>query len=196
MQNQSQSFRDDEDDVSFLSYAAPGHVLRFAEEADLPEIARLVAASWRQAYRHILPPTALDRYTEPAFREKRMREAWERGDRILVETDAEGVILGTVGERVPCRLAGFDAEVDRLYVLPGAVGGGIGYRLMMTLSKVFLKDGCRSMAVHTFQENSGGRGFYERLGGQYHSTDIWESYPCVWYTWDETGMRLLLRDTS
>lgn len=162
--------------------------LRAATVDDLADIARLMAAGWAAAYREILPPDALAAQADVERRAAVVHADWEQGRRFLVAADASGRIVGTVNDHCPARLAGFDAEIDGFYVHPEAAGGGIGRALAGAMAREFLARRFSSLAVHTFEKNSGGRGFYEKLGGRLHSADFWEGYRCVWYVWDETAM--------
>ena len=162
-------------------------MVREATEDDLEAIARVAVASWRWAFASFLPAGFMDERCDLDRRTAGVRRHWSQGGRFLV-ADPGGVV-GFASEHHPTLLAGFESEVGGLYVHPEAAGRGVGQALVAEMVRGFLARGAGSMAIHTLAENRIGRGFYERLGGRIVATDEWNGFPCVWYGWDEEGMR-------
>ncbi len=140
-------------------------LLREASPDDAPAIARLHAASWRTAYRGILP----DGFLDGPLDDDRQRHwatalARPRGrDVVLLAEGPDGLsgfIAAWVGDR-----DGFDALIDNLHAQPDRRGTGIGRRLMGAAAERLMAIGCRSVCLWLLDGNAAALGFYERLGG-------------------------------
>jgi len=141
-------------------------MLRCAQAADEPAIARLHADSWRTAYRGILRDDFLDG-TVVANR----RELWrtrfseiDRADQLILVSEESGEI-----QAFACAFLDADPEwgtlLDNLHVIPGLKGKGLGRRLMSKVAENIQRHGLHSLHLWVYEQNRQARGFYERLGG-------------------------------
>jgi ribosomal protein S18 acetylase RimI-like enzyme len=139
--------------------------IRDAVEADAETIARLHAASWRVAYRGILPAAYLD---GPIDDERRRH--WQatlaarRPDDVVLVIEDQANSLGFIavwraGD------PGFEAYIDNLHVRPDLRGNGLGRRLLAAAVARLRTVGCRSVYLWLFEKNAAARRFYETLGG-------------------------------
>jgi len=148
--------------------------LRDATPADLERIAALHLASWRTAYRGVLPDAYLD---GPAAAEGLAH--WQAVLPGLAAPDF--VLLAEEGHR----LAGFvsahlrghvrghrrddtagEAEIAHLHVDPVRRGAGIGRRLLGAAAGRMIASGCRRLSLWVFDDNRAALGFYRSLGGR------------------------------
>jgi len=144
--------------------------IRDAFDSDLPAIARLHAASWKVAYRGILPDAFLDQDLEKN-RARRWSGIFDRmapRDRVLIatlENSAAGFISGWTTPATDCE-PGFDLHVDNLHVRPDLRGQGLGVALMQNLSRRQASDGSVRAYLWVLDGNEPAHRFYVKLGGR------------------------------
>ena len=139
--------------------------VRPARTRDAAGIGAAHDASWREAYRGIIPGKELERIVM-----RRGPRWWTRaiarGSNILV-VDFDGIIAGyaTYGRNrtpsIPSR-----GEIFELYLMPEYQGLGFGARLFNSVRSDLARHGCDSVVVWALAENSRACAFYERLGGR------------------------------
>jgi GNAT superfamily N-acetyltransferase len=140
--------------------------VRRAVPDDAAAIARAHVASWRAAYRGIVPDAVLD-----ALSEERRATFW-RG---AIEADgAESVWVGVVGEEVvgfasagPARdedLGNGAGEVDAIYLVPEAWSLGIGRAMFEAAVADLRARGFDPLVLWVLSANRRGRGFYDSAG--------------------------------
>lgn len=132
------------------------------EGDDRLAVSGIYEASWKYAYRDILPREYLERI--PAGR-------WVSGldfsDRIhLVMLDGGRYI----GAACCCasRFSEFDGwgEIVSLYLLPSYMGRGCGGPLLEAAVSALADQGYRNIFLWVLEENRRARAFYERMGFQ------------------------------
>lgn len=144
--------------------------IREARSDDAQGIAEVHVASWRAAYRGIVP----DEYLAQLSVEQRARRWLETlavGVEIIyvAEDDAEGgghiVGFASGGVERSEDMPAYDGELYAVYVLQEYHGQGIGRRMVRALAERLAKRNFNAMLVWVLADNP-YRGFYERLGGQ------------------------------
>ena len=127
--------------------------IRAAHRGDFSQIAAVQIASWRDAYRGLLPEDYLaDRVADD------LRGHWKAAeigpeDVVLVAEDG-GAIIGFIA--VWCRP---EALIDNLHVLPGRRSGGLGRRLMAAAADCLVGKGKRSAHLWVLQANDRAKAF-------------------------------------
>ena len=144
--------------------------IRDAAIGDLQAIAKLHAASWRAAYRGILPDIFLDNDLEDnrAGRWNGTLDRMAPSDRLLIAMLGNGLagfISGWTTTATDCDL-GFDLHVDNLHVRPDLRGQGLGLALMQELSRRQLSHGSIKTYLWVLDGNEHALRFYVRLGGR------------------------------
>jgi ribosomal protein S18 acetylase RimI-like enzyme len=144
--------------------------VRRANADDLPAIADLHAASWRAAYRQILPDAYLD---GPLIEDRRahwsgVTEKMALSDRLLLAERGNGLcgfIAAWASAGLGCE-GGFALFIDNLHVRPELRGQNIGGLLMRSLA-ASLNEGenCRAYLWLLDGNENAGR-FYAKLGGR------------------------------
>jgi GNAT superfamily N-acetyltransferase len=142
--------------------------VRRATVADARAIAEINVASWRAAYRGIIPDDFLDGMPiaarEIALQSRLQRDEEDGAPAWIAERS--GVAIGFVSsgpprdEDVPLPAA----EVYAIYVLPGEWRGGAGKALLTTAVDHWLERGAETLVLWVLEANSGGRAFYEAMG--------------------------------
>jgi ribosomal protein S18 acetylase RimI-like enzyme len=151
-------------------------VLRTAAFADAGAIAALHVASWRDAFRGMIPDSVLD---GPMLDERlpmwrQVLAIMPAGRLTLVAVDeaatAEAPIVGFAsgGRRRGRERADlpYDAEIYTLYVAQARRGQNLGCRLMAAMAMRLQLFGHTDVMLWTLRDNAPGRAFYEALGGR------------------------------
>ncbi len=159
---------------------APVYVLRDATPADALAIAALHVASWRVAYRGILPDDYLDGSAAAAEADARWVENFRTvgRDDILMVADGDAGLLGLIAVWAG-REAGFDTYIDNLHVRPHLRGQRIGARLLGEATRRMIAAGHRTTCLWLLDGNDQGGHFYRRIGGSFedHQTGEMGGHP-------------------
>jgi ribosomal protein S18 acetylase RimI-like enzyme len=142
--------------------------IRSATEADAATIAAIHAASWRDAYTHILALEFLSGGIEAG-----RRDVWSKRLRDRPPTQPVNVAFDSTGAAQAFVCAYFDFDpiwgslMDNLHVRPLARGQGIGEQLFRTVAgQLSTRGSCSGLHLWVFEANVAGLRFYERLGGR------------------------------
>lgn len=142
-------------------------LVRPAELDDAPAIARVHVATWRSAYRGLLPDDFLASLSQAHYEERWRRNLSDGAARIYVAEDVDGVVGFASGGPERAGEDGYAGELYAIYILENAQGRGHGRRLVQAVVGGLRELGIRNMIVWVLRDNSAARGFYERLGGVY-----------------------------
>ena len=145
-----------------------GLAIRAAVPADAAEIARVHVASWRAAYRGLLPDRYLERLSvddrAPTWR--RRIDGRQPGEAVLV-AERVGAIVGFASAG-PTRDRDADprsvGEVYAVYLAPAEWGRGAGRRLLERAVAALRDVGFAHAGLWVLETNAHARGFYEHLG--------------------------------
>ena len=138
--------------------------IRHARPGDAEAITRVHDASWRDAYRGVIPGAELERVVA-----RRGPQWWHsailRGTELLVlDVDDDIVGYSTYGRnRVPSMP--YSGEIFELYLLPQYQGLGFGRRLFNAARRELAEHGYLSTIVWALADNEKALAFYRRLGG-------------------------------
>lgn len=142
--------------------------IRWAMPADAPAIARVHIASWRVAYRGLLPDRILAGLSVAGRTEQWQRMLAEGGERmhtLVVERGEE--IAGFATLSMPCRDAEEAedvAEIPALYLSPDRFGQGLGTRLIAAAEAELAARGYREAVLWMLDGNEPAAAFYARRG--------------------------------
>ena len=134
-------------------------IIRPAVESDRLAIAAVHAASWREAYRGILPGAYLDNDVGEDLANQWRDSTMTEDDVVLVAEDPD--IVGFIA--VWCRP---DPFIDNLHVLPARRSGGLGRELMKHAAQELGTRGHETAYLWVLEDNRRARAFYGRLGGR------------------------------
>lgn len=140
-------------------------VIRIATHEDAHRIAEIHVASWRAAYRELLPQESIEWITVES-RESLWSDLCRREDGpVFIEEAEDGCVAGFC--HVCC---GRDAdlantaEITCIYVQPGQERHGVGRQLMLAAEEFARSNGYSGTCLWVLMENLPGRQFYEALG--------------------------------
>lgn len=132
--------------------------IRAACETDIPDLRRLLAASWRATYARVIGEERVAGMIEAALATPTLTAALARTDAVTLVARRSGVIVGVVAAR-----SGADAtHVDRLYVAAQAQGAGVGAALLAALQARL--GGRARLTLHVEISNAAALAFYEKQG--------------------------------
>ena len=141
-------------------------LIRRARAEDVPALAWVRSASWRAAYRGIIPERALARTAELDL--ARMRRAvsdrrW--GQLVWVAHDPDGTVFGYTwsGPQLDRSCAPFLGEIYELYLHPAWQRRGIGQRLLVHTVWDLVGRGLNPPMLWVLAENT-ARDFYAACG--------------------------------
>jgi RimJ/RimL family protein N-acetyltransferase len=142
--------------------------IRRAVPEDAPRLASVEVATWRAAYRGLMPDDYLESLSEveraEAWRENLLKHGPTGRKRVLV-AESEGEVVGFV--RVGVVAEPDEVEVGLVYLLyvrPDNWSRGLGWSLMRGAMDELRNLGARDAILWVLDENARARRFYEMLG--------------------------------
>ena len=160
--------------------------IRPAELDDAPAIAEIHVRAWQGAYRGQIPDEILDglsvEHREQGWR-RQLSELRTAGfsHRIWV-ADRDGKVVGFASsgpshdQDAPPSIA----EIYAIYLLPEAIGSGLGRRLFGHAVEEIRRQGFTAATLWVLGTNAGARRFYERAGWSINGgvkTEDFHGYP-------------------
>ena len=141
-------------------------LVRAAQSADAPSLARIHVSAWQVGYRGIMPNDFLDTLSV-SERETMWRQTLERvsGDRTILVAEDDGTVVGFAGGGPALRPP--DHGVLELYVLnvdPQHWRNGAGGALLDAFVAWTLGRNARELVLWVAKENAHARAFYEHRG--------------------------------
>lgn len=140
-------------------------LVRKATVRDAYDFAYVICESWKVAYKDIVAPDDLERYTNVEWRENLFKN-WMQSDTALFYMAVDGETPCGICAASPSRdedMPGF-GEVVAIYTLEAYWGHGVG-KLLMDAALTGLKNqGFDCAMLWAFEANGRGRGFYEKYG--------------------------------
>lgn len=132
--------------------------IRYALDSERMEISKVHAASWRFAYKGIIPQDYLDK-----IQDGRWADRMDVTRTLVCVEDGRIVGTSTISksrlERLPdC------GEVISIYLLPDRIGKGYGKALMTAALSELKARGFDEVFLWVLEENERARRFYERFG--------------------------------
>jgi ribosomal protein S18 acetylase RimI-like enzyme len=154
--------------------------IRRATAADARGVAEVHVASWRHAYRGLLPDGFLDRLSVER-REASWREAFrDRGAGVFV-AEEEGRVIGfaSFGPSRDADAGPEVGEIPAIYVDPSVVGAGVGRALLDAAIEALREAGYRRATLWVLEANAHARRFYERAGWRWDGTVSRHDFDCA-----------------
>lgn len=141
--------------------------IRAAVADDIPALVDLQVASWRDAYRGLMPDGFLDGdllANRKAFWARKWATRHPE-DLILLSERPDVGVVGLVSVEVGRPHRPRAAFLDSLHVRPGLRGGGLGGKLMVAAADQLQSHEVRSLSLEVLTGNLSAIAFYRRLGG-------------------------------
>ena len=142
--------------------------IRLARPEDASAIAEIHVASWRAVYPGIVPQAILDGLSVERRTSFWTRVLAERGERRTWVASRGNRLIGFAGTE-PADEEGLDgrpAELRTVYLVPDAIGTGVGRRLFSRAIDDLVERRYSPLIVWVFTANSRARRFYEAAGWQ------------------------------
>ena len=145
-------------------------MVRPADVDDAEAIARVHVATWRTAYRGLLPDDFLDSLSKADYEKRWARTITEGSSRVYIAEEDSGVVGFASCGRERAGEVGYDGELYAIYVLDTAQRHGHGHELVRAVAGGLREMGLKNMIVWVLRDNPTARKFYERRGGVYVRT--------------------------
>jgi RimJ/RimL family protein N-acetyltransferase len=143
--------------------------IRDAQLEDVPAIAAVHVASWKEAYRGMLPDDYLDTLSiddRLPWWEERFRRGLEANEIVLVAEDDEHGVQGFASTRQRDEFPQ-TAELAAIYLSPDSWGHGVGKHLLDAVVCRLLELGSNDVVLWVHPDNHRARRFYEAAGWTY-----------------------------
>lgn len=157
--------------------------IRPATREDARPIAEVHVASWRHAYRGLLPDDYLEKLSVDEREAQRL--AWFADPRsssgVLVAEDDAGRVVGfaTFGPSRDDDAPMGTGEVPAIYVDPVQVGTGIGRQLIEETAAALREAGFTRATLWVLEENESARRFYESVGWTWDGAVSTHDFDCA-----------------
>ena len=141
-------------------------MVRGAKQEDIPSVARVHVAAWRETYTGLMPQAVLDNLSVEERAHMWQGALKEESATSLLVYEREGEVVGfaAVGpEREKHPL--YTGELYAIYLLGAFHGRGYGKALFDGAVRTLLEAGHRAMRLWVLESNP-TRSFYERQGGE------------------------------
>lgn len=137
--------------------------IKIAEANDARKIAEINVATWKVAYKNLLPETCLAKRIVDDKRVESIRTSIESGTNIWLKAIDENKIIGFLnGGQAREQNTGFEYEVYAVYVLHQYWGNGAGRALFDAFQR---KIGYKGFYLYALRGNKQALHFYNKLGG-------------------------------
>jgi GNAT superfamily N-acetyltransferase len=154
--------------------------IRDAGPEDARAIAEVHVASWRDAYRGLLPDAFLDRLSVDDRERSWLATFAEPAFGVLVAEDAERVVgFASFG---PSRDEGATAgtgEIPAIYVDPEVLGTGVGRQLFEAAVGKLREGGFARATLWVLEANGRARRFYEKAGWSWDGSVSHHQFDCA-----------------
>lgn len=145
---------------------AEGVIYREATIADSPEVASVHVRSWRESFDGIVPRAFLDKMSVEQRTEAFAGRFSEASYGMYVAEAEESGVVGFADYGEPRDdVAGYEAELYAIYLLPEYQGRGVGQALFRRVVEALVGSGKRSLYLLAL-DVSPYKSFYEKIGGR------------------------------
>lgn len=147
---------------------AAGIVIRRAEAADAPDLARFGAASFRDTYGPTLGGEPLEAYIAETYDAERQAQEIADPDAAVLIAEHEGAVVGFAflrfGTQPVSGTFDYPAELARLYVSKAMHGRGVAQTLMRAVRSTALDRGASTLWLAVWPANARAVAFYTKEG--------------------------------
>jgi GNAT superfamily N-acetyltransferase len=154
-------------------------------------VARVHVRSWRESFAGIVPSAFLDKMSVEQRTKAFAGRFSEASYGMFVAEAAESRVVGFADYGEPRDdVAGYEAELYAIYLLPEYQGRGVGQELFKRVVEALVRSGKRSLYLLAL-EVSPYKSFYEKMGGRVvgHMSKELEGvmFDVLVYGWERIG---------
>lgn len=157
-------------------------MVRAAIRRDARPVAEVHVASWRHAYRGLLPADYLDKLSIDD-REAMWREAFADPDpksgALIAEVDSRIVGFASFGPSRDEDVADGTGEVPAIYVEPTTLGTGVGRELFEAVTLALRGAGFARATLWVLEANATARRFYNKAGWRWDGAVSTHMFDCA-----------------
>jgi GNAT superfamily N-acetyltransferase len=156
--------------------------IRAAKPEDARPIAEVHVASWRHAYRGVLPADYLDRlsvHDREAMWLSAFADPDPRSGALVAEMTGRIVGFASFGPSRDEGVADETGEVPAIYVAPAVLGTGVGRKLFEAVTLTLREAGFRRATLWVLEANTSARRFYEKAGWTWDGAVSTHMFDCA-----------------
>jgi GNAT superfamily N-acetyltransferase len=156
--------------------------IRAATPEDARAIAEVHVASWRAAYRGVLPDTYLDRLSvdeREAQRRGHLGDPSSEWGTLVAEEDGRVIGFATFGPSRDEDAPPGTGEVPAIYLDPAVVGTGVGRALFAEAASGLRNAGFTRATLWVLEANERARRFYEKAGWTWDGATSRHDFDCA-----------------
>jgi ribosomal protein S18 acetylase RimI-like enzyme len=176
--------------IDSIAPSLAGFVLRRAQACDAETIASINILSWKVTYQNIIDSAFLESLQIPPRVPGALKRIARPDMDCFVAMDlASNKVIG-FADFGPCRDKSIDADAElyAIYLEEDSKNKGVGRELFMQGYLATKERQYKRMTVSVFDQNLNAKAFYEKMGGQLHSTTDLElggtRYPTANFIWN------------
>jgi len=157
-------------------------VVRAARLEDARPVAHVHVASWRHAYRGLLPDDHLDKLSvedREAMWLGAFADTDPKSGAFVAELDGRVVGFAAFGPSRDEDATELTAEVPAIYLDPALVGSGIGRELFAEANAALREAGFTRATLWVLEANASARRFYEKAGWSWDGTVSRHDFDCA-----------------
>ncbi len=142
--------------------------IRNAIPGDEEVIVQVGRESFSWAFGHLFTADIVARYLDDTYSIGKIRDSFSKPGNVYFVAEVEGQVVGFLKLKLSCRhnlvASSHQLQLQKIYVLPGAAGSGIGSELMRAGEETIRALAPVSTWLMVYEGNHRAAAFYERFG--------------------------------
>lgn len=134
-----------------------------ATEQNIPDIQRVSALAWPDAFRDILSPGQIEYMMEMMYSHSALKEQMQEKNNRFVLAKEDGGFMGYMSYEINCGNSG-KTKIHKIYLLPGEKKKGIGKFLLEYAVEKAKENDNPAIFLNVNKYNSNAIGFYKKTG--------------------------------
>lgn len=138
--------------------------IREADKSDIEQMSEVVNSAWKEAYKSLITPLDMDRFTDKKHRSESFSQMLKHRDFVYVLL-CDGIVSAVCSAAEYTDRDLFDAcIINQLYVSPMQQRKGFGRKLLFYVLRSMRGKGFKQAALYVMQRNDSAIAFYEKFG--------------------------------
>lgn len=143
-------------------------IIKKVEKEDIPDLIHIARSTFAHTYEHLNDPSNFEAYMSTAMSEEQLRKEISDPNSLFYVLKSDDATVGylKLNRREAQTEANMDdsLEIERIYVIEEMKGRGLGARLVQKAKEVALEEGCATLWLGVWDQNTAAQGFYKNQG--------------------------------